>query len=554
VLCAPLGYEGPFAHLALRELAHTLAVNGAAVLRFDYPGYGDSAGDDEAPGQVGLWVGSVRDAIDAVKRLAPSNGPVVVLGLRAGALLAAAAASTREDVTALALWAPSLSGKFFVREQRAFSKLAHVSAASRATREGEWGAKGFEANGYVFTDDTVAELSKLDTKTMPLPGVTHILLLDREEAPVGDALPGAWREGAHVRVQSLQGYAEFMEPPWISVYPDVAIQTIAEWVEMLAPRSTAAIPEATAADVPVSAVVEPGIRETAVWLDGEARQHFGILTEPVDGSARHAIVMITSTFGYRIGPNRMHVVAARHFAAMGVATLRFDLSHTGDSRADVFARANAPYDMSAIADVRRAYRLLAARGYASLALGGVCAGAFMAWRTGMRDREISQMLLVNPEAFMPIEYALRDHQRMLQVRPPFREMLRTERNPLRIAGIFASRALTLGRIIREYTVARVPVVFRPSSLTADIGRVGARGARLSIIFSSDDNGVEEFHRVLGPSLKRHTRGGHLSLAYIEGADHSFTPRWATRTLVKHMAQALAPWVHGSKGSNERAHD
>lgn len=554
VLCAPLGYEGPFAHLALRELAHTLTVNGAAVLRFDYPGYGDSAGNDEAPGQVGFWVESVRDAIDTVKRFAPSDGPVVLLGLRAGALLAAATASTREDVTALALWAPSLSGKFFVREQRAFSRLAHVSAASRATREGEWGAKGFEANGYVFTDDTIAELSKLDTKAMRLPGVTSVLLLDREEAPVGDAFPAAWREGVHVQIQSLHGYAEFMEPPWISVYPDVAIQAIADWVEMLAPRLTAAIPETATVPVPMSAIVEPGIRETAIWLDGEGQQHFGILTEPVDGNARHAIVMITSTFGYRIGPNRMHVTAARHFATMGVATLRFDLSNTGDSRADVFARAKAPYDMSALEDVRRAYRLLAARGYPSLALGGVCAGAFMAWRAGMRDREISQMLLVNPEAFMPIEYALRDHQRMLQVRPPFREMLQTERNPLRIAGVLVSRAMTLGRIIREYTAARVPAVLRPSSLTADIGRVGARGARLSIIFSSEDNGVEELHRVLGPSLQRHTRGGHLSLAYIDGADHSFTPRWATKTLVKHMAQALAPWVHGSNGAQGPARD
>src|SRR5262245_40621910 len=47
VLCAPLGYEGPFAHLALRELAYSLTSGGAAVLRFDYSGYGDSAGSDE---------------------------------------------------------------------------------------------------------------------------------------------------------------------------------------------------------------------------------------------------------------------------------------------------------------------------------------------------------------------------------------------------------------------------------------------------------------------------------------------------------------------------
>jgi alpha/beta superfamily hydrolase len=206
VLCAPLGYEGPFAHLALRELAHSLAGGGAAVLRFDYSGYGDSAGSDERSHQVAHWIDSVNDAIDEVKRLAPSGGPLVVVGLRAGALLAAAAASTRDDVAALVLWAPCPSGKSFIREQRAFARLAHVSASSHALPDAQWGASGFEANGYVFTDDTIAGLSTLHLRSVTLRSVTKVLVLDREEAPIRDAFPDVWgRTGITVETQSISG-------------------------------------------------------------------------------------------------------------------------------------------------------------------------------------------------------------------------------------------------------------------------------------------------------------------------------------------------------------
>jgi dienelactone hydrolase len=541
VLCAPLGYEGPFAHLALRELAYSLTNAGAAVLRFDYYGYGDSAGSDEHLGQVTSWLSSVHDAIDEIKRLTPSTGPLVLVGLRAGALLASAVASTREDVTALALWAPSLSGKLFLREQRAFSSMAHVTTARRGMAEGQWGTRGFEANGYVFTDDTIAELTKLDVKSMDLPGVTDILLLDREEAPVRDAFPDAWRRpGVAVQTESIPGYAEFMEPPWLAVSPDSAIQKIASWAQRLTHQSVPPVPVEAKRGLS-SAVVQPNVTETPIWLDDHG-QHFGILTEPANGPASHAIILITSTFGYRIGPNRMNVAAARRFAAMGIATLRFDLSDTGDSRAQDFARAKIPYDLSAIEDVKRASRFLTRRGYHGIALGGVCAGAFMAWYTGLMTDEISQLVLVNPETFRPIRYELRDHQKMLQGMSGWREVLRRERNPLRLARAAVARVRTVSKIGWEHVAARLPFALVPSSLAARINTVGTRGTKLSIIYSSDDLGIEEFHRQLGPNLRRHEQRGYLRMSYIEGADHSFTPRWATQALIDRMAQELTPWL------------
>lgn len=543
VLCAPLGYEGPFAHLALRELAYSLAEQGAAVLRFDYPGYGDSAGSDEPAGQVGRWVQSVHDAIDTVKRLAPSNGLVLLVGMRAGALLACAAAETRNDVAALALWAPSLSGKLFMREHRAFSQMAHVSAAKQGMREGQWGERGFEANGYVFTDDTITEFTKLDVRTMAMASVTDIVLLDRAEAPVGSAFPDAWRRPTTtITEQALSGYADFMEPPWLSARPDGAIQRITEWASALSSSVLPPLPDTAAAE-PSSAIVQSNVRETAFWLDHE-QEHFGIITEPVGARATHAIVLVTSTFGYRIGPNRMNVVAARHFAALGIATLRLDLSDTGDSRAGKFVPAKAPYDLSALPDVQRAIRTLSERGYRNIALGGICAGAFMAWYAGLMTEGVSQLVLVNPETFRPIEYGVADHRKMLQGSLSWREALRHTRDPLEMARLLTSLVRSAGRIGMEVTAARVPLprVLAPFSLPARVRRVVRRGAKMSLIFSEEDAGIEELRRQLGPHLDRHQESGHLAMSCIEGADHSFTPRWATHALVIKMAHELERWT------------
>ena len=64
VVCPPIGRDYLQAHYALRMLAETLAELGMCVLRFDYDGTGDSAGDDSDPGRVASWMASVRSALE----------------------------------------------------------------------------------------------------------------------------------------------------------------------------------------------------------------------------------------------------------------------------------------------------------------------------------------------------------------------------------------------------------------------------------------------------------------------------------------------------------
>src|SRR5438552_9261972 len=88
VLCNPLGLDATRAHCSYRHIAERLAGAGFAVLRFDWHGTGDSAGDDHQPEQVASWLGNLNLAVEELKRRSGVARPRL-LGLRVGATLAA---------------------------------------------------------------------------------------------------------------------------------------------------------------------------------------------------------------------------------------------------------------------------------------------------------------------------------------------------------------------------------------------------------------------------------------------------------------------------------
>ena len=109
VLCYPVAGEYLRAHRAFRQLTNLLVRGGIHVLRFDYFGTGDSAGDAEDATVEG-WL---EDVGTAVTELKDSTGldRVWLAGLRVGATLSALASQDRQDVAGLVLWDPIASGR-----------------------------------------------------------------------------------------------------------------------------------------------------------------------------------------------------------------------------------------------------------------------------------------------------------------------------------------------------------------------------------------------------------------------------------------------------------
>ncbi len=128
VICPPILLEYLRAHRCLRQLALALSHDGYPVLRFDYAGTGDSAGDlrDFDPA---AWLSNVATAIDEARQRSGARR-VCLVGVRMGALLAALAADGRADVAGLVLWDPVLAGDRFL-EQLALVQQELVEADPR---------------------------------------------------------------------------------------------------------------------------------------------------------------------------------------------------------------------------------------------------------------------------------------------------------------------------------------------------------------------------------------------------------------------------------------
>lgn len=101
-------------HRALRQLALHLTKAGFDVLRFDFSGIGDSAGDNELASLL-AWQADTALAIDELKDTANVKR-VSVVGIRIGASVAYLATRERDDIDTVVLWDPVVHGKEYVDE------------------------------------------------------------------------------------------------------------------------------------------------------------------------------------------------------------------------------------------------------------------------------------------------------------------------------------------------------------------------------------------------------------------------------------------------------
>src|SRR3989475_1681374 len=116
VICPPLFSDYMLTHLVLRELAMALAERGQHVLRFDYRGTGDSFGELSKV-TVADWLEDIALAVREGREISGSSA-VRLLGVRAGALLACAAARALSDVQRLVLWDPISDGAGYLQVMR----------------------------------------------------------------------------------------------------------------------------------------------------------------------------------------------------------------------------------------------------------------------------------------------------------------------------------------------------------------------------------------------------------------------------------------------------
>ena len=207
VICHATGHEYERSHRCLRQLALQLARAGHHVLRFDYRGTGDSAGEYALYGPVD-WKQDIHIAIDECLRLS-GRKPLCVIGLRLGATLAAQAVAERKDVESLVLYAPIAEGKSLFGEWKR-DQVEYERKINRAARHGT----ADELLGFSLTHPF---RSALNTLALPesFPGLRRALILAEHHRGKGvrrmvQALAG---DGMHVSVEPADAPAIWRQEP-----------------------------------------------------------------------------------------------------------------------------------------------------------------------------------------------------------------------------------------------------------------------------------------------------------------------------------------------------
>jgi uncharacterized protein len=198
--------------------SRALAADGWAVLQIDLLGCGDSSGDFGSA----TWEAWVDDVARAARWLHKDHpgAPLWLWGLRAGALLAAAAAPHIGSPANLLFWQPSLQGKAVLQQflrLKAAAQLANGGgkAVLDAARADLTAGHQVEVAGYLLGPALGHSLVSATLKPLPaVSGCAKLVWLETSTAPDPSVTPAAraaasdWQAaGWDVSLQAVPGPA-----------------------------------------------------------------------------------------------------------------------------------------------------------------------------------------------------------------------------------------------------------------------------------------------------------------------------------------------------------
>ncbi len=403
VIVPPFGWEDICSYRPLRALARSLARKGFATLRFDLPGTGDSSGSATDPGLFSAWIASIPDAIAELKAFSGVQA-VSVLGVRLGAMLAIAAASTGANISSLVLWGASAKGRTLLRELRAFRNM-EVSEFAEGETPPPPPIDGLEVAGFLISRETEAALEAMDVGNFHLSPNQRVLLLSRDSFPHDTKLTEILESaGCTVTLKSGFGYEKMMAAPHEpSAFPTELEDTLAPFLlnstGPLAgePRTSRGLPLPSAG----VACLDNNVLETVLPQPYQGSSLFSILSQPEGATKSDWGLLLMNAGGVRhIGPNRMWVEAARRWAARGLPSLRLDSLRVGESDGDEHASIASLHGADLVDYLASMMKTMNARlGCKRFIAVGLCSGAFASFQSLIKNPAVRSALLLNPRLF-----------------------------------------------------------------------------------------------------------------------------------------------------------
>lgn len=248
---------------------------------------------------------------------------------------------------------------------------------------------------------------------------------------------------------------------------------------------------------------------------GSEEHLIGTFTEPdaTDRTQPGVMVLLTNAGVIsRGGPHRINVRLARCFAALGLCSLRWDMSGLGDSGRP---RRALPMREQFIADTRaamdEAQRMC---GVSRFVMIGFCSGAEAAYYTALRDDRLIGVVLFD-----------------LFVYPTWRTHLLRVKHRIRRYGFLSAMRRLATAVARRLVPRRLPITARggeaPSTtparreFAARLSELHNHGTRVLILHSAESE-LHNYEKQFHDNFQKFGIIGKIEYAYLRECDHVFT--------------------------------
>jgi alpha/beta superfamily hydrolase len=252
-------------------------------------------------------------------------------------------------------------------------------------------------------------------------------------------------------------------------------------------------------------------------------QHLvGTITHPAQPKPGRAGVMVLLTNAGvipRIGPHRLNVKLARHFAQMGVASLRFDMSGLGDSRRSGSRRSTGD---QFVADTIAAMDLAKQQfGCTQFIMVGFCSGADVAHLTALDDARLRAIVMWDSYVYPNTKAKL------------FGFIHRARRHGLHAAFVKALRFVRAASKNRNESAAagqpaEGPVIFGRSRMPPrdefgkNIRTLVDRGVELHFVYSGGEPDWYNYERQFHDMFEPYGFVDRVAYTYLTQSDHTLT--------------------------------
>lgn len=522
---SPWGMEELCSRKFYRLVAERLGAAGIASLRFDYHGTGDALDPDDT-GEDADWSRSAQSALGSLHRLSGASR-IVVVAQGLGCLIALQAFTGEATISGMALLAPVVSGRAYLRELAMWSSMIDDGLGLRA--EQRLSTSGSIA-GMEMPAGIAEKIKKANLSNPSVLPAERLLVLTRPGRVAEDDFARHLQSlGGDVDVAAFSGYDDLVSSPTLSKMPEHVVSHIVDWATSQANVSDAAEP----LDDRIISVGQAGrgFFEQPVQF-GDNGRLFGVLCQPSDDAASSSVLFLGAAYDRHAGWGRLSVKMARELARGGIASLRFDVANVADSPPVAGVPEQVLYDVAQNDDVVAAIDFLSVQAGGAIVAAGRCSGAYLAFNGAIADDRIRSVVAVNPVVFhwlkgRSVDEALHKRPRSFgEYRQRFLQGSTFKRLFSGDVDVF-SAVLNIIKATAKKVSTKTARLFRRNSeegraVYSAFDRLRASGTVVSLLYSDNDDGLEHFRYYFDSDGRGLSSYPNASVTIIPDADHNLS--------------------------------